>query len=281
MTRRQFLTLSAGAGFSCAFGTAAYSFLETELERVVRTPLHLPNLPAAFAGTTIAFLSDLHHSQVVPRAYLERVVARTNALQPDFILLGGDYVTAGRKYRPLQGHRYIDPCFDILKNLRARTAIFGVTGNHDSWAGLDHIHAGMLRAGIFDLTNRGFWLEKNGARLRLGGVGDFATQHQNLPAALAEATTDDAVLLLTHNPDFAEYIRDPRVGHVLSGHTHGGQIVLPFLGAPLVPSGFGQKYRYGLVQAPHTKIYVTSGVGVLPFPFRLNCPPEIALLTLS
>lgn len=281
MTRRKFLTLTAGTSCGWAVGTAAYSFLETEQERVMRMPIQIPNLPPAFAGTTIAFLSDIHHSQVVPRAYLERVVARTNDLKPDFILLGGDYVTAGPKYQPLRGRHYIDPCFEILKELRAPGGQFGVTGNHDTWAGLDLIHAGMRRAGICDLTNRGGWLERHGGRLWLCGLGDLATQNQDLPAALVQTTPDDAVLLLTHNPDFAQYVRDPRVGHVLSGHTHGGQIVLPFIGAPLVPSGFGQKYRYGLVQAPRTKIYITSGIGVLPFPFRFNCPPEIALLTLA
>ncbi len=91
---------------------------------------------------------------------------------------------------------------------------------------------------------------------------------------------DDAVLLLSHNPDFIERIRDPRVGLAFSGHTHGGQVVVPGYGAPRVPSIYGQKYLHGLVQAPCTRVFVTRGVGTVTPPVRFLCRPEVVLITL-
>ena len=117
--------------------------------------------------------------------------------------------------------------------------------------------AALAEAKLPDLNNTGVWLERSGARLRICGVGDLWTDHQDLDAALGDATERDAVLLLSHNPDFVETIRDPRVGLVLSGHTHGGQIVVPGFGAPIVPSRYGQKYLYGLVQGPCCQVFVT------------------------
>ena len=118
------------------------------------------------------------------------------------------------------------------------------------------------------------------ARLRICGVGDLWTDRQDLKTALGDATPGDAVLLLSHNPDFVETIRDRRVGLVLSGHTHGGQIVLPGYGAPVVPSRYGQKYLYGLVQGPCCQVFVTRGVGTVTPPVRFLCRPEIVLITL-
>jgi predicted MPP superfamily phosphohydrolase len=112
-------------------------------------------------------------------------------------------------------------------------------------------------------------------------VGDYWRDVQDLPSALGETTMNDAVILLSHNPDYVEEIRDHRVGLVLSGHTHGGQVDLPIIGAPVVPSIYGQKYIHGLVQGPATQVFVTRGIGTITPPVRLFCRPEIALITLA
>jgi predicted MPP superfamily phosphohydrolase len=138
----------------------------------------------------------------------------------------------------------------------------------------------MKRAGIEELTNRGVWLKRNGGRLRLAGVDDLWEGTPDLSAALGDATARDACILLSHNPDFAETLTDQRVGLVLSGHTHGGQVAIPGYGAPVVPSRYGMKYARGLVEAPATQVYVTAGVGMTILPVRANCRPEIGLLTL-
>jgi uncharacterized protein len=171
---------------------------------------------------------------------------------------------------------------------RLTTALgrFAVRGNHDnhSYHGQGDFRllsqAALAEAKLPDLNNTGVWLERRGARLRIGGVGDLWTDRQDLGAALGDATQDDAVLLLSHNPDFVETLRDPRVGLVLSGHTHGGQVVLPGFGAPIVPSRYGQKYLQGLVQGPCSQVFVTRGVGTVTPPVRFLCRPEVVLITL-
>ncbi len=208
-------------------------------------------------------------------AYVEKVVSITNALSPDLILLGGDYVHNQR--------RYVTPCMQALGQLKSRWGVFGVLGNHDHWTGPDTIRQAMADHGIVELTNTGAWIEKEGQRLRVAGVDDWWEGEQRLDRALREVGPTESALLLSHNPDYVEQIVDPRVGLVLSGHTHGGQVVLPLVGAPRVPSQYGQKYLHGLVKTRHTQVYVTRGVGSigpLNLPVRFCCPPEISLLTI-
>lgn len=281
MTRRHFIELTTKAAAASVVGGSIYGLFEAKWLRVTSLEVAIPNLPEAFRGLRVAFLADFHHSEMVPASYIRRAVSTVNALLPDLILLGGDYVTAGRAYIPWgMGLQYLLPCFEILKNLRARMGVFAVTGNHDARAGIREVNKAIDAAGFENLSNRGVWLERPGGRLRICGVGDLVTQRQDVSSALSGVTDKDAALLVTHNPDAVEYFSDSRIGLVLSGHTHGGQVALPYFGSPIVPSGFGNKYRYGLVQGPRVRGYVTSGVGTLPLAIRINCRPEIALLTL-
>lgn len=281
VNRREFLRIGSKAAAATLLGGGLYSLFEAKWIRVTRVNAAVPRLATVFDGMTIAFLADFHHSEAVPADYIARVVAKTNALSADLIILGGDYVTAGRRYGLMgTGSQYLEPCFAELRKLKANLGIFAVTGNHDSRAGLRETRRLMNSAGFENLTNRGVWLNRNGERLRLCGIGDFTTQRQDLHSALADTRDGDACILVTHNPDCLEHMDDPRVGLALCGHTHGGQVAFPFIGSPIVPSVYGNKYRYGLVRGPHVAGYVTSGVGTLPLAIRLNCRPEIALLTL-
>ncbi len=239
----------------------------------------MPNLPPQFRGIQVALLADIHHGPFVPLAYVRHVVALTNALEADVIALAGDYVHRHRDF--------IAPGIAELGKLKAAMGRFAVRGNHDNRS-YHHIaenyrplsRAALAEAKIPDLNNTGVWLERGGARLRICGVGDLWTDRQDLDAALGDAGDRDAVLLLSHNPDFVETIRDRRVGLVLSGHTHGGQIVVPGLGAPRVPSKYGQKYLQGLVQGPCCQVFVTRGDGTVTPPVRFLCRPEIVLIRL-
>lgn len=283
ISRRRFLrnvagTLAAGAAASAGFG-----WLEAHHCRVLPVDAPVPNLPAAFHGLRVAFLADTHHSANVPLSYLERVVAMTNALSPDLILLGGDYVHRKWDDAHPSSLPFIRPGVGVLGKLRAPLGVFAVMGNHDGWG----VHVAAIRAALAEnhipeLRNRGVWLTRGADRLRLAGTEDLWTGRPNVDAALADARAGDAVLLLQHNPDFVEELRDPRVGLVLSGHTHGGQIVVPGFGwAPRVSSHFGQKYLHGFCRGPGgTPVFVTRGVGTIGPPIRLGCPPEVALLTL-
>lgn len=273
MNRRKFIGFVFKAALGAACSGAGYGVMEAKWLRVERITIPLRNLAPEFAGTTIAFLSDIHHGPFVPLSYVKHAVATANALHPDVVALGGDYVHQSRDYAR--------PCLAELGKLRAKIGRFAVLGNHD------HYHNGRETAkqalrdnGLPELTNCGAWLRRGRARLWICGVGDLWRDKQDLSASLQDATTSDAVILLSHNPDYVERIRDPRVGLVLSGHTHGGQVSFPVVGAPVVPSHYGQKYAHGVVQGPVAKAFVTRGVGTITPPVRFCCRPEIALITL-
>jgi predicted MPP superfamily phosphohydrolase len=273
MDRRRFLqsaTLAAvpGAAFAASYGLFEAAWLE-----VVRVALPLPRLPHSFDGLRVAFLADIHHGPFTSLSYVRSVVRSTLALQPDLIVLGGDYC--------LKDAKYIRPCFEVLAALSAPLGVFGVLGNHDYWHGLAETRAGFASAGVAELTNRGAWLERGGYRFRLAGVDDDWHGKVDVKAALGDSTGADACLLVSHNPDVAERVRDPRVGLMLSGHTHGGQVVFPTGRAPFVPSHYGQKYLRGVCRAPATTVYVSRGLGCTSVPVRFGSRPELTLVTLQ
>jgi predicted MPP superfamily phosphohydrolase len=273
ITRRKFLKTTAMTAMGGALGIG-YGLMEAKWLHVVDVTLTVPNLPEPFKGKRVAFLADLHHGPYVPIPYIAHAVDMAQALNPDLILLGGDY--------PDRGIEYVAPCIHELARLRAPLGVYAILGNHDHYDGCQpHVSAALREAGIPELTNRGLWIEDGGARFWLCGVDDFWRGVQDLPAALGDTTRDDAVVLLSHNPDYVEEIADPRVGLVLSGHTHGGQINIPIIGAPVVPSLYGQKYVHGLVQGPVVPVFVTRGIGTIIPPIRIACRPEIIHATLA
>ena len=281
MTRRQFLGRFAFASLLSGSVGTAYALHEAKACQVERLSVALPNLPAAFDGTTVAFVVDTHHGPGVPLSYLEEVVAMTNALRPDIVALGGDYVQRSRYLQPRGGHRhFIAPGIAVLGGLRAPLGRFAVLGNHDRKESTMLTRRALAENGLIELTNRGVRLERGGSHLRLCGVDDWATGQPNLQRALGDARTNDACILLSHNPDFVEEIRHPQVDLVLSGHTHGGQVVLPIFGPPFTASRYGRKYLHGLVQGPMARVYVSRGVGTIGPPIRLGAPPEVTLITL-
>lgn len=281
MTRRQFLQRLAVTGLLSTGAGAAYARREAYSPVVERVEFALRHLPAAFDGTTVAFLTDTHHGPFVPVSYLEEVVHLTNALAPDIVALGGDYVQRRRPFYPRGNPRHlVAPGVGVLGKLRAPLGRFAVLGNHDRKVSVMLTRRALAQAGFVELTNTGVALERDGGRLWLCGVDDLRTGKPNLPRALRGCGVRDACLLLSHNPDIVERIRDPRVGLVLSGHTHGGQVVLPLVGAPFTASRYGQKYREGLVKGPTARVYVSRGVGTIAVPLRWGAPPEVTLLTL-
>lgn len=273
MNRRKAMKLAAATLSSVAIGGGIYTLMEAKWCRVLEVTLKIARLPKPFVGTTVAFLADVHHGPFVPRSYIQHVVAMTNALNPDLVLLGGDYVH--------RHPRYIAPSIAELGKLRGKLGRFAVLGNHDNWEDGPATQAALAASGITELTNTGVWLNRDGARLRLCGVGDLWTEQQNLMAALEPTSHSDAVILLSHNPDYVETLTDRRVSLVLSGHTHGGQVVVPGYGAPMVPSRYGQKYVRGLVQGPVCPVFITRGVGTVTPPVRFCCRPEVVLITLT
>jgi len=272
ITRRKFWTRAALGAAAVSAAGAGYPLLEAKWCRLTRRTIAVPRLPASFRGLSVAFLSDVHHGRHVGLDYIRGVVDWTNSLKPDLVLLGGDYVS--------HSPRYIAPVCEALGKLRARLGRFAVLGNHDHWESASQCCEALDGHGLERIDNRGVWLRRGGDRLRIAGVGDLWTDAQYLGTALEGVHEGDATILLSHNPDFAEYTDDSRVSLMLSGHTHGGQVVAPGLGALVLPSKFGRKYAGGLAQGRAFPVYVGRGLGTSGPPVRFYCRPEIVLLTL-
>lgn len=251
----------------------AYSYaLEPYWFEVKGITLTSHDIPLSFAGKKIVFISDVHHGPFFSRERVAEVVRRVNELKPDIIILGGDYV-----YKSPQ---YIAPCFEELKKLNASLGVFGIRGNHDHWESAEQTKQEMKQAGIFLLDNDAVWIESGRERIRLGGVGDLWENEQDINATIDATSENDYVILVSHNPDYAEDITANKVDLILSGHTHGGQVTFFGLWAPVTVSSYGNKYRSGLIDTGHTKVFVTKGVGMIGLPIRFFARPEITIITL-
>jgi predicted MPP superfamily phosphohydrolase len=222
----------------------------------------------------VALLSDLHAgARFIDAAKVRRVVDTINAESPDLVLLLGDYFNNGRNTRmtlPLSPETVATE----LGRLRAPT--YAVLGNHDWWFDGARITAALQSSGITVLDNSAVEARPG---LWLAGIADIRSRTPNPVAALAKIPADAAVVGLTHNPDvFA--VLPARVALTVAGHTHGGQVRLPGLGRPIVPSEYGARYAAGHVVEKGRHLFVTTGVGTSIYPVRFGVPPEVVILQL-
>jgi hypothetical protein len=269
-SRRSVLLGALGAGLAAA---ADAWILEPRWLDVVRVDVPIAGLGSAWDGATIALLSDTHCGRFRSPDAIAHAVDVANALEPDLTLLLGDYVHGGG--------RYIAPGIAPFAGLRAREGVFAVLGNHDHWDGRDASLAAMRRAGVEVLRDRSVVLRRRGDPLALAGVGDLLEDTPRADVALRGVAPGTPRLLMEHNPDYAEMIPEGvRVDLMVSGHTHGGQVWLPGVGAPILPTRTGQKYARGLVAGPRCPVYVTRGVGTISPPVRFACRPEVTRIRL-
>ena len=284
-TRRRLLK----AGLLSAAGLALYS---GEIERhwidIVHTDVHLPNLPAAFEGARIVQLSDIHMDEYTEPSFLRRVVNEIDRLRPDAVMLTGDFVSempASRAYAVGAAWQ----CAKILNELKCRQ-LYAVLGNHDVAIGTEEVTAALTANGITMLNNACLPIERlgdrTGGRIWLAGVDDPVNGQPDPERAIPKSIRNlpgEPVLLMCHAPDYADDLLESPAGKavslMLSGHTHGGQIRLPFLG-PLTLPELGRKYIEGWFRFGAMQLYVNRGIGTVGVPFRLDCPPEITLMTL-
>lgn len=271
MDRRSFLKwLLLGGGTVLA---ASYPvFIERRWLQVNRYQLPVAGLPAAFHGFSIAQLTDIHLGQLVSDRFVEQLVQRTNALNTDLIVCTGDYVHA----RNTQAE--IDRVWPLLSRLQAREGVMSVLGNHDHWADRERSLYWLQRSGQ-DLRHRSRVIERSGQRLVFAGAGDLWEDQLGIDRAFAGSRPGDCRVLLSHNPDSVDTPFETQVSLVLSGHTHGGQVVLPWIGAPVLPVQ-NKRYSSGLIATPNTQLFISRGIGWAILPVRLNCYPEIAVLEL-
>jgi len=281
MSRRTLL--QAGAA-----GAAALAVYASEIERhwieVVHTEIRLAGLPEAFHGHRVAQLSDIHMDEFTEPFFVRAAVDRINRLRPDLVLLTGDFVSD----QPL-GVRFATgaawQCANLLTGLQCQRR-YAVLGNHDFAVGPQPIIEALTANGITVLENTHLPLEKNGSRLWLAGVEDPLQGSPDPEAAIPASIRNIAsepVILLCHAPDYADTLAEHAVGRaiglMLSGHTHGGQVRLPLIGAMQLPE-LGKKYVHGHFRFGNMQLYVNRGLGTVGVPFRFDCPPEITLHTL-
>lgn len=249
-----------------------YSFLESYWLRVKKIDFADQDIPASFNNKKIVFISDIHQNYFFPRSKLRHVVKQANKLEPDIVILGGDYADSNRKY--------IIYCFQELAKLNAKIAKLGVLGNHDYIIDPQLVRQEMTNAGFQILDNQAQWLIINNEKIKISGVEDPIKAQPDLRPTLQDSQKDDFVVLISHNPDLSENLYTDKIDLVLSGHTHGGQITFFGLWAPITSSDYGQKYRAGLVDAPQTKTIISQGVGTSLLPLRFFSRPEIIMVNL-
>ncbi len=226
----------------------------------------------------IAVLSDLHiGSPHVGLDKLRTIVEKTNAEHPDLVVLLGDFVIGGPSRRGgVRGGGFVEPepIAQELKLLHAPMGVFAVLGNHDWWYDGERIGRALKDAGIPVLENKAV----RAGPIWLGGIADFWTREPDVAGTLAQVTTDDPVVLITHNPDIFPEV-PPRVSLLLAAHTHGGQVQLPIVGTLITTSKLG--YNAGEFVERGRHLFVTTGIGTSILPVRFGVPPEIVILTLT
>lgn len=277
-SRRHFLIGSGAAAAALALYSGEIA--RHEIDVVPRT-IAIANLSSDFHGFRIAQISDIHLDEFTEPSFLERVVKYVNDLAVDMVLLTGDFVTHG-SLNFIVGQRAIHRCGEILSTLTSPLR-YACLGNHDTAVGASLVIQSLTANGIPVLVDEHVAIERNGSRFWLCGVNDPGTTNPRLDLAVPQLP-DAPVILMAHEPDYADAVlrhpRGPLVDLILSGHTHGGQIRLPFLGALVLPP-MGKIYAEGHFQLGHMQLYVNRGIGTVGIPFRLNCPPEVTVLTLQ
>jgi predicted MPP superfamily phosphohydrolase len=267
VTRRTVLRTLLASGVGALSGTGAYGFLYGRHGlTITHAAVPVAGLPPALAGLRIGLLTDVHRSFWVSHDDVAHAVTALMSQQPDLIVLGGDYVTWGDR-------QYVQPSADALAPLSAPQGVFGILGNHDD----DHdMPAALGKNGVQMLKDARTRLAIRNETIDFVGIRYWTKRQVDIAALTRDAAP--MTVLLAHDPRRLTEAATLGIPLVLSGHTHGGQVVLPVVGAlaaqkfPVV-AGIGRRDR--------TTMFVSRGVGTVYVPVRINCPPEVALLTLQ
>lgn len=267
VSRRDLLKGVAATGIGAATGALAHGYLYERFQiGITRETLAVSGLPPGLSGLRIGLMTDLHRSDTVSHEMVDRAVRLLMSEAPDLVILGGDYVTWGDR-------RFVEPAAEALAPLSAPHGVFAILGNHDN----DHdMPPALVSKGFVVLRDARTRITIRGEILDLAGVRYWTRRPSEIAHVLRGASVN--VILLAHTPMRLVEAAALGVPLVLSGHTHGGQIVLPGVGAiaarefPVV-AGIGRR--------DGTAIFVSRGVGTVYVPVRLNCPPEVAILTLQ
>jgi len=272
LTRRAFLKRAIGYGVPALLATYAVG-VERYILDINTYRIAVPNLPSVFNGFRMVQLSDLHYGALMPLACIRRVIRLANEIPRDAVICTGDYVLERNA-----AHQ-IDTVWPVIAELNAPLGVYAVLGNHDHWADTTRSQHWLTASG-FDLRRRATRIEKDGKGIWLAGAGDHWTDPVDIDTLLAEVPDADCRIVLAHNPDTADTPHAARCDLIVSGHTHGGQVNIPFFGPPILPVR-NKNYSHGLrLSAREEKVFISKGIGWAIYPIRFNCVPEIAVLEL-
>ena len=261
----------AMSGFRDKLGIHEFDARDFE---IVDVKVSIPDLDPSFNDYRIVHISDIHLGQWISAKRIEGVVNLVNKLKPDLIAITGDSVSYVVNEPVLEMLRF-------LKNLKPKDATVAVLGNHDHWVGAEEIRKVMDESKIIELENDVYTLKRGGAMLYIAGVDSITLEKHDLDAVLRKLPESGPAILLAHEPDFADVsAATGRFSLQLSGHSHGGQMIIPGLGTPFRGSQF-RKYPLGEYKVGNMVQYTNRGLGTNIFWIRINCPPEITILTLQ
>lgn len=266
----KFILATAGTALAGSYPV----FIERNLLQINRYRIPVPRLPRAFEGFTIVHLTDLHYGSLVSLEKLYKVIETANSIPRDMIVCTGDYV---QEYNATE---QVNAIWPLLGRLHAPNGVLSVLGNHDHWADTDRSLYWLKKTGQ-DLRHSTRKIDKAGQSLWFAGGGDLWEDHISVDALLEPIPQDGCVIAAVHNPDSADTIFERNPDLFIAGHTHGGQVDLPFVGTPVLPVR-NKNYSSGLKHSENgIPVFISKGIGWALYPVRFNCVPEIAVLTLT
>ncbi len=273
LSRRKFLKFGFLGGIGCLVASYPF-FIERYLVQINEYNIPVNNLPNEFIDFKIVQLTDLHYGRLMPKIFIEQIINKANSLEGDSIVCTGDYVL-----NKDNASDHIETVWSLLNRLQAKSGVYSVLGNHDHWTDFNKSLESLKNSGQ-DIRHKSAALEKNGERIWIGGAGDLWEDDSGIDKAFEKVPNEECKILLAHNPDTADIRYNTRVDLMISGHTHGGQVNIPFLGAPVLPVK-NKRYSSGFIRSQNTDIFISRGIGWAIIPIRFNCYPEIAVLNLK
>lgn len=274
-TRRDFLKLAGRLVLIMLGGTLYSTLIEPLWFEVEHITLKLPRLPKPFSGFRLAQISDIHAGEQWMPAHLDAVIEKLIAINPDAIAVTGDFVHSS----PPVTDEMLNMTEAALRKLSTHFPVYAVMGNHDYWWDVERVRSVFVRVNVMEMNNRFHTLSRGDTSLHICGVDDVYERMDDLEAVLSRLPHEGCAILLAHEPDFADTsAATGRFDLQISGHSHGGQVVVPFIG-PIVLPRHGRKYPIGIYQVGNMIQYTNRGLGMI-FPYvRFMCRPEITLFT--